>query len=70
MRFDVAWNIRTATIINCFILDITEAFGMLDVINRSEDARISCKCRTRICILNKKINATEGGSCFSRWRWV
>lgn len=32
MRFDVAWNIRTATIINRFRLDITEAFGMLDVI--------------------------------------
>ena len=31
-RFDVAWNIRAAVIIDRFRVDITGAFGMLDVI--------------------------------------
>ena len=31
-RFDVAWDIRAAVIINSFRVDLTGAFGLLDLI--------------------------------------
>ncbi len=31
-RFDVAWDIHAAIIIDCFRIDMTGAFGMLDIL--------------------------------------
>lgn len=43
-RFDIAWDIRAAIIIDCFRFDLTGAIGMLDIIKtdvRMHEYRIS-----------------------------
>lgn len=43
-RFDVAWDIRAAIIIDCFRVDVTGAIGMLDIIKtdvRMHEYRVS-----------------------------
>ena len=43
-RFDVAWDIRAAIIIDCFLVDVTGAIGMLDIIKtdvRMHEYRVS-----------------------------